>query len=110
MLNRYINQVGGIAHGISGLLDRGFDNALATFPIRGDVQVASNELVIAVQGPLGFNVLVHLGREVELLAEIRANLLWHIGKRWHVTQMLLTFEGIHISRDILYPQLLTARA
>ena len=59
MLNRQIDQIGGIAHGVRRLLDRCFDHDLTAFSIGLDVQVGADELVIAVEGAFRFGVPVH---------------------------------------------------
>jgi DNA invertase Pin-like site-specific DNA recombinase len=57
-----------------------------------DLQVGPDEVAVAGQGPRGFDHRVGRGWQMQLLAEITANLVGHVGQGGQIAQMLVTFE------------------
>jgi hypothetical protein len=73
LLNGHIDQVGGIAHGVSGLLGRLPGQVSPAIAIGFDPQIGANQLAVAIAVVFGF-MQFGLRRQMELLAKITANL------------------------------------
>src|SRR5438552_3303052 len=72
MLDRHIDQVSGVAHGIGGLSDTLLHDAGPSIRVGGDRQIAANEVPIA-RAEMLLGVQSRLSRQGELLTEIRPN-------------------------------------